>query len=813
MHLAPAHRAFRQLTVVVFAPLLALALASPCTAAPGMAGASAPAANTNTITPIAVTDILARADQDQQGVDRARRLLAAPDPIDRLSRALDAIASPVDAKQRTSSGGALRTLPVMRLESLARHWAFDTRRFERWEAQAQHMLAPYADSALQLAQRRAAWSATRAEGLLDGLPPAMSTRVDDMIGQIDAAEAALGATLTRQFALKQRASELKARIQAGESEVAAAIDDIDQRLLTVDVPPLWLGLGERPGSQSAWAAVEQGLQIERQFALDYRTFGTGKQQVLRVLQVLLLPLILWLMVRSRREQGDAQAAPARTSALRRPISSWLLLSMLAVLVLEPDAPMLVEEFVLVIALVPVLRLLPASLLSALGVWPYVAIALYGLDRLGVAAVADAGLYRLLLLALNVLALGLTAWLLHGAMLPSNSRGSPLRRALRPVGWLVMALLTVAVVANVVGNVSLAETLTSGVIDSGYMALMLTSSVAACHGIVGALLGQPELANRRLVRQQTPVLLKASMRVLVLGAAIGWALYTMDRLRVLRPLREAGTQVLALGVEVGEVSIHLGDVLVFLLSAWLAVWAARAVRSLLRDELPLHAGLPRGVGNSVASLSYYGVLLLGLLVALSAAGFQVSQLALVFGALGVGIGFGLQGVVNNFVSGLVLMFERPIQPGDVVDAAGTSGRVREIHLRSTIIRTPDGADVVVPNGLLISGNLTNWTMYDRSRCIEIQWGVAEDSEPAKVLAVLGAAARETPGTAAQPAPVVLMTGCGNGALNFVTRAWTDDLAATGTLRGELLARTLAALREAGIVVAHQQLDLHLRTMPG
>lgn len=101
-----------------------------------------------------------------------------------------------------------------------------------------------------------------------------------------------------------------------------------------------------------------------------------------------------------------------------------------------------------------------------------------------------------------------------------------------------------------------------------------------------------------------------------------------------------------------------------------------------------------------------MLVLGFLLALSAAGFKVSQLAIVFGALGVGIGFGLQNVVNNFVSGLVLMFERPIQPGDVVDAASISGTVREIGLRATTIRTLDGADAVVPNGLLLSGNLTD-----------------------------------------------------------------------------------------------------------
>lgn len=765
--------------------------------------------------PVAVSDILARADEDQQRVDRARQLLQAPDPAERLGRALDAITRPVDAKLNTTAGGALRTLPVMRLESLSRHWEFDDRRFADWEAQARHALAPYGDAALQLAQRRAAWSATRAAGLLDGLPPALSFRVDAMLGQIDTTEAALGVALARQLDLTQRASELKARIHAGSNDVAAAIEDLDRRLLQTDVPPLWQGLGPSAGTQAAWKEVERGLQVERQFAVDYHAADTGNQQALRVVQLLMLPLVLWLAVRSKRTAVDAAPPERMARALRRPLSAWLLLSMLAVLVLEPDAPLLVQEVALVLALVPVLRLLPAGTLRALGAWPIGAIALYALDRTGVAAVADPALYRLFLLVLNAMALGLTVWLLRRPVSQAPALPAPdgmLQRAARPAGWTALTLLVVAAACNVAGNVSLAEMLTSGVIDSGYMALLLYAAVTACMGIVRALLGQPELANRRLVRQHEPVLLTIFTRLLLLGAALGWLLYTMDRFRVLRPLHSVGAKVLDLGIEVGQVSVHLGSVLVFAVSIWLAYWAARAVRRVLRDELPGNAGLPRGAGNSIASLSYYGVLLLGALVALSAAGFQVGQLALVFGALGVGIGFGLQNVVNNFVSGLVLMFERPIQPGDMVEVGTTAGTVREIGLRATTIHTYDGADVVVPNGLLLSGNLTNWTMFDRSRRFEVAVSAAYGSDPAQVLALLEATARATPGIAAQPAPFAQLTGYGDSALNFVLRAWTADAGTWGTLRSDLYARTLAAMQAAGIPIPFNQLDVHLRGAP-
>ncbi|MBN9410691.1 MAG: mechanosensitive ion channel [Burkholderiales bacterium] len=770
--------------------------------------ASTPPAVIAPITPIALGDILSRAAEDQRRAERATRLLASADPVDRLSLQLDGIARSVESKVETEDAANLRALPIRRLESLARHWNFDADRIGRWEAQARRDFAPYSDSALQLAQRRQAWSATRASGLLDGLPAVMSDRVDAILAQIDSAEAGLGRALARQFALTQRASELTARIQAGASDAAAAIEDIDRRLLHRDAPPLWRGLGTGLGTGAAWEAMKQGMDVESRFAADYSAADTANQQALRVLQLLLLPLILWLTYRSRSSRIDAAHTAHVAPALRRPVSSWLLLSMLGVLVLEPDAPLLVHEFALLLALVPVLRLLPRAALAALGAWPYVAIALYALDRLGVAAVADAPAYRLFVLAQTLLTLGATVWLLRHPVTHEAGQGSSLVRVLKMMGWLAVPLLAVSAVANVSGNVSLAEMLTSALIDSGYMALLLFAAVVACMGIVRTLLDQPEIAGRRLLQKHGALLLSAGNRLLVLAASLCWLVYALDVFRVLQPLQTFGFAVLKLGVDVGEVSIHVGDVLAFAVSVWLAYWSARAVRRLLHDELPRYSHLPRGAGNSIATLSYYGVLLLGLLVALSAAGLKLSQLTLMLGALGVGVGFGLQNVVNNFVSGLVLMFERPIQPGDMVETGGVAGTVREIGLRATTLRTYDGADVVVPNGLLLSSNLTNWTMFDRSRRFEIAVGVAYGSDPSQVLHLLESTARAIPGIAEKPAPAAQLTGYGDNALNFVLRAWTLNIDNWGALRSELMARVLAALQAEGIAIPYPQLDLHL-----
>ena len=202
---------------------------------------------------------------------------------------------------------------------------------------------------------------------------------------------------------------------------------------------------------------------------------------------------------------------------------------------------------------------------------------------------------------------------------------------------------------------------------------------------------------------------------------------------------------------------------------------------------------------------------GLFVALAAAGFEVSQLAIVVGALGVGIGFGLQNVVNNFVSGLILMFERPIQPGDVVEVGGTSGKVREIGMRATTLSTFEGADVVVPNGMLLNEKLINWTLSDTDRRIDVNVGVAYGTDPRKVLELLMEVTAATPGIATQPEPTVLFVGFGASSLDFAIRAWTNNFGDWVKIRSDLNVRVYDALQAAGIEIPFPQQDVHVRSV--
>jgi len=296
--------------------------------------------------------------------------------------------------------------------------------------------------------------------------------------------------------------------------------------------------------------------------------------------------------------------------------------------------------------------------------------------------------------------------------------------------------------------------------------------------------------------------------------VSWIIVVMNEFRVFRPVRDAALAILGHELKFGKISLTLGGVLLFLFSVWLAFWAAKTVRLILQDEVLPRMSLPRGVASSIASLTYYAMAILGLLVALAAAGFEMSQFAIVIGALGVGIGFGLQNVVNNFVSGLILMFERPIQPGDVVEVGGTSGKVREIGMRATTLSTFEGADVVVPNGVMLNEKLINWTLSDMDRRIDVNVGVAYGTDPNRVLQLLMDVTRSTDGIADRPEPTILFVGFGANSLDFAIRSWTNNFDEWVKIRSALTVRVHDALKDAGIEIPFPQHDLHLRSVsPG
>jgi small-conductance mechanosensitive channel len=220
---------------------------------------------------------------------------------------------------------------------------------------------------------------------------------------------------------------------------------------------------------------------------------------------------------------------------------------------------------------------------------------------------------------------------------------------------------------------------------------------------------------------------------------------------------------------------------------------------------------KGVRHSIARLVHYVIIIAGFLLAISALGFEITKLTIMLGALGVGIGFGLQGVVNNFVSGLILLFERPVRVGDTIEIGGKWAEIKRIGLRATTVQTVDQADVIIPNADLVSNQVTNWTLSNRQVRLIIPVGVAYGSDVPLVIDTLTTCAKDQEMVNAFPPPQVLFLGFGESSLNFELRVWVKDADFRLKISSELHQLIDGKFREAKIEIAFPQRDLHLRSL--
>jgi len=275
--------------------------------------------------------------------------------------------------------------------------------------------------------------------------------------------------------------------------------------------------------------------------------------------------------------------------------------------------------------------------------------------------------------------------------------------------------------------------------------------------------------------------------------------------------EAVKGVLSLGVTLGSLKITMGHIIsaaVVLYGSFLLSWA---IRNLLMVGILAKSKADAGTQQSVTALVHYVLVFLGFLLALSVLGFQLTQLTIMLSALGVGIGFGLQQVVNNFVCGLILLFERPLKIGDILEIGKNLVEVKKIGLRATTVQTFDYAEIVVPNSDLITSQVTNWTLTDRRVRLIIPVGVAYGSDVPLVIETLLKCADANPKVLKRPAPQILFRRFGESSLDFEIRFYILNINERLQIISDLHQEIDREFRLEGIEIAFPQRDLHVRSV--
>lgn len=614
------------------------------------------------------------------------------------------------------------------------------------------------------------------------------------------------AEFDRVLNLQTQLSERDQRI----SQVLATLEETRKRLrgrlLAQDAEPIWRAQHIGAPSESAASVAYRSLSRS--------LIGSGEflraQRLRMVLCVLLYFSTLLLGLKFRRNERTgipADMPPEASRMLARPYSIALLAALLGTVGSIAGAPSGIFFAACVLYSLAMVRVVPLLTTPRILRLLYTIATLCLLQGLYVLIQASALARRELLAMLVFIALLSFGWL---------SRPSALREwreSARHLFVIIAAvqagcvLLALSLAANILGYVSLAHVLGTTALLGAFVAILLLAAVR----VVKLML---TLAVRSWAKSLPATdrtnLERWSGWILSVGAFLVWLNAVLYLLTVHDSAAKTFAGVLKYYLGGDKVRVTLGDVLSFLLVLLVGYILANAFALILRETLLLNSRMQRGVPNAISTIFYYVMLIFVFMAALVEAGIELNKFTVVSGALGLGVGFGLQNTVNNFVSGLMLLFERPIRVGDTIDVAGISGTVKRIGVRSCTIQTGQEAEVIVPNSNLISNQVTNWTLSSYRRRAEIPVGVTYGTDPEVVLRLLVAVARSYNGVLTSPGPEAFFLGFGESALNFELRFWASHDRCF-QLKSDVAVGICRALREARIEIALPQRDLHLRSI--
>ena len=698
------------------------------------------------------------------------------------------------------------------LATMTESWRVTRSKLAAWNDTLTKRATQLDQGLAQLEAMRATWSASREKALESRAPAPVVERIDGTMAAIATARGSVGERLTHVLRVQDRVVREIARCDDVLSRIAQADTALRGPLFARDSLPIWspeartlisTDLGQRLRD-----SVRDSVELTREFLAS---------QLARVPLQIALFVVVFVLARlaragARRRAEKEPSEQAAPQVFELPISSALVLALLATAWIYPQAPRVLMDVVGLLVLLPAVLIVRRLASPAVVPAVYALAAFFLVDRVrdvcSVVPVLEQWVFLLEIVSGIVF---LTLAVRSEQLLTDGGDQAALgwRRVVAWILWGQLSILVGAVFTGALGYMRLARLLGGEVLASSYVALVLYAGVRVGEGLVAYVLRARPLRQLFMVQRHRALLQRRITLVLRCLSVGTWAYFTLESLGVIGPMWTAAEISLDARYARGAINLSLGDMAAFGLTIWAAFVLSSLVRFVLQEDVYPRVWLPRGVPYTVSTLVGYAIILAGFVFAVAALGVDLNRITILAGAFGVGIGIGLQNVVANFVSGLILLLERRIHVGDSIQIGDLQGQVREIGSRASTIRTWDGAEVIVPNASLTSERVTNWTLSDRLRRVDLDVGVAYAADPERVLEILRNVAKAHPKALAEPPPVALCTGFGDSALNFELRVWTARFEEADSVLSQLAVGVHAALTAAQIEIPCPQRDIRIR----
>ncbi len=703
----------------------------------------------------------------------------------------DIVTREAESRAVTKAQPSLETLRQMELS-----WIRTRDILDQWNAKLLNQMAEIDGNLAIVIKAKSTWKETVSPAQTSSVPREVIQRMQLVLRTAEQTESLLEKRRGEILSTQNKIAGVRTQVVQSVETIRLARETMVSDVLVRESKPIWSGeISVQQSFSDARASL--GTQVRELATYLYR-YRTG---VLVHFLLFLTLLMVFASMKRRVLASSGRLGDQAMAIIDVPLASALLTSILISGWIYPQPPRIFWAIFSVSGLIPTVIILRRLIESYLAPILYLLVGFYLVDQVRLITASSYEISRIIFLVEMFFAVIFSLWFLLKTQQRFRGQTENLStwKLLKRGGILAIALFSVAFLANCIGFVTLATLIGDSALGSAYLALMLYAAMQILESVVTGNLRVGPLKLLIPLDRYRPMLWGKHKRILRIGLIVIWILYTLDLLTVRVFLTNWVTELLNARAQLGSVSVSLGDVVTFLITLWAGVLLSRVTRFVLEEEVYQRFQLSRGVPYAVSTTVHYAIVIAAFFFAVAALGYDLTKLTIVAGALSVGLGFGLQNIVNNFISGLILLFERPVKVGDVLQIGDQTGEVIRIGIRASAIRTSQGAELIVPNGKLISDPVTNWTHSQRQRGIDVTVAIMQGTDPQRVIAILERVAQTHPLVGRSPAPQAFLTKIGPGPLLFELRAYTSKLDEWAKVRSELHVAIIQALIQEGITV--------------
>jgi small-conductance mechanosensitive channel len=752
--------------------------------------------------PIPLTELAVQAESAEAATQTMKADLAADQASRAVQEQLPILSADINARMEEDARLLAATPSLNLLRRMGEDWRRFQEQLNNWKKTLAKRGQELNSQSIRLTELDNTWTVTTHSAETSNVPAEILERGRIVLSTI---QETLQKTRQQQvlvLTLQNRVTQQDARVGQAQSTIAHARRDAFAGLMSQDSPPLW--------SSRVWSHSAQKVASESQRSLARQTRALkayvarmGERFALHTLIFLVIGILLALgRWRLRKEMALQPELKHAGVIFEMPIATALLLGFLASGWLYPESPRLFRALTGVAILLPAMVVLRRLIAPVLFPILYGLVLFYFADQVRLLLASQALLSRLVFLGEMLVAAcfaGYTLRLLNVLSVSATGR-KRIWIFVQATVWITLAAFTLAAITTFVGYCGLGKLIGHIVLTSAYLALVLYAAIRILDGMILSALSVPPLAHLDLIKHHRAFLQIRAWRLLQWVALIFWGAFLLEALSLRAPLFEDFKAISSTTVSLGTHRISIGDVLLFAVAVWLAFTVSKVCRFVLEEEVYPRVHLAPGLHYSINKVVHYAILIVGFFAGISLLGFDLSKLTILAGAFSVGLGFGLQNIINNFVSGIILLFERPIKIGDVIQIDANEGVVERIGIRASIVRTRNGSAIIMPNGKLISDPVTNWTFARQQRLIVLPIKVGAGADPQKISELLKAAALAHPLIAKEPSPEALVTDIAGGTLHFELRASTNATDKGSQIKSDLAAAIYSDLGRQKIAIA-------------